>query len=86
LATLKQEGLDEGLVRKSELLLSRADVVKFSGQEAAQAELEEASTTVETILESHRALVRQKLSNQNEEKTSKWKIHKKKNKQTKEQN
>ena len=55
LDTLAREELDEGLIRRCETLFNKADVVKFSGQDAAQAELDEAYTTVETILESHLA-------------------------------
>jgi len=47
--------LDEGLLRKSEKLFSKADIVKFSGKNATQAELDEAYTTVETILETYLA-------------------------------
>jgi hypothetical protein len=53
LETLSREELDDDLIRRCETLFNKADVVKFSGQDAAQAELEEAYTTVETILESH---------------------------------
>lgn len=52
---LEDAGLDANLLKKCESLFERADVVKFSGQEASQAEFEEAYTTVETILESHLA-------------------------------
>ncbi len=47
--------LDKGLLSKSEKLFSKADIVKFSGKNATQAELDEAYTTVETILETYLA-------------------------------
>ena len=52
---LEEAGMDANLLKKCESLFEKADVVKFSGQEASQAEFEEAYTTVETILESHLA-------------------------------
>jgi len=55
---LRSEGLDEALTVKCETLLAKADVIKFSGQEATRAELEEAYTTVETVFESHLAEAR----------------------------
>lgn len=60
LDTLAREELDEDLIRRCETLFNKADVVKFSGQDASQAELEEAYTTVETILESHLAKSKEK--------------------------
>jgi len=71
LRTLSEEGLDESLLRKCEALLAKADVVKFSGQEASQTELEEAYTTVETVLESHLAQVREKMRQTEDEKSKK---------------
>lgn len=53
-----EEALEEALVRKCEQFLNKADVVKFSGQEATQAELDEAYTTVEAVLESNLAAER----------------------------
>jgi len=61
LNSLTQEGLDESLIGRCETLFNKADVVKFSGQEAEQSELEEAYTTVETILESHLSKMKAKL-------------------------
>ncbi len=74
LRTLSEEGLDESLIRKCAALLVKADVVKFSGQEASQAELEEAYTTVETLLESHLAQAKEKIRQMEEEKSKKKKI------------
>jgi len=48
-----EEKLEESLARKCETLFVKADLVKFSGQEATQAELDEAYTTVETVLEAN---------------------------------
>jgi len=50
---LSSEKLEESLLKKSEILFSKADVVKFSGKNATQAEFDEAYTTVETILETY---------------------------------
>ncbi|MBN2105559.1 hypothetical protein JW835_16090 [bacterium] len=47
--------LDESLIRKCELFFKEADVIKFSGEEATQAALDSAYTTVETIFEAYRA-------------------------------
>lgn len=44
--------IEENLIRKSEELFKKADVIKFSGKKATQAELDEAYTTVEAVLES----------------------------------
>ncbi len=52
LASLTSLELEENLIRKSEGLFQRADVIKFSGKEATQTELDEAYTTVEAVLES----------------------------------
>jgi hypothetical protein len=52
---LAGQGADEGLLRKCESILSKADVVQFSGKNAAQPELDEAYTFVETVLESRLA-------------------------------
>ena len=73
LKILAEEGLEDSLIRECEALLVKADVVKFSGQEATQAELEEAYTTVETILESHLAQTKEKLMQMEEEKSRKKK-------------
>lgn len=77
LKMLADEGFDESLIRKCETLLTKADVVKFSGQEATQAELDEAYTTVETILESHLAKAKEKQLEMEGEKTGKRKKRKK---------
>jgi len=76
LGTLTREELDEGLIRRCETLLNKADVVKFSGQEATQAELDEAYTTVETMLESHLTQAREALLKETEQskKRKKWNI------------
>ena len=55
---LKDQDLDETLIRKSENLFSKADLVKFSGQEATHSELADAYTTVESLLESNMAQAR----------------------------
>ena len=57
---LADKGLDEGMIRKSEALFHKADIVKFSGQDAARAELDEAYTLVETVLETKLADFRKK--------------------------
>ncbi len=56
---LKGQEFDESLVRRCEALLTKADVVKFSRQEASQADLDEAYTTVETVFESYLAKARE---------------------------
>lgn len=76
--TLEEEDLEESLTRKCESLMKKADVVKFSGQEASQAELDEAYTAVETVLESHLAQAKEKLQEIEEsKKRKKWKKLKK---------
>ncbi|MBN2030343.1 hypothetical protein JW824_08870 [bacterium] len=70
---LAEENLDESLIRKCEMLLNKADVVKFSGQGASQAELNEAYTTVETILESHLSKSREQSRRMEEESARKRK-------------
>ena len=72
--TLRQEALDEGLIQRCETLFKKADVVKFSGQEATSSELEEGYTTVETILESHLAQARKKMLDLEAEKSKKRRI------------
>jgi len=52
---LRERGTDESLIRKCETLFTKADVIKFSGKEATQAELDEAYTVVEAVLESRLA-------------------------------
>lgn len=52
LEKLQESSLDENILKKCELLFTKADLVKFSGQEAEQSELDEIYTTVETIFES----------------------------------
>ncbi len=73
LSTLKEQGLEENLIRRCETLFKKADVVKFSGQEATQAELEEAYTTVETILESHLAQTKEMMQKMEEKRSKKKK-------------
>ena len=63
LATLNQKDLDESLVRRCESFFKKADIVKFSGQEATRAELDEAYTMVETWLESHLKQAKEELLN-----------------------
>jgi len=50
---LKESGLESRLVEKCEAMLSKADAIRFSGNEATPAELNEAYGTVESVLESH---------------------------------
>ncbi|MFO7890707.1 MAG: hypothetical protein R6V04_10260 [bacterium] len=64
---LSSEELQEDLIRKSKALFSKADVVKFSGKKATQAEVDEAYTTVETILETHCAQERKAREKKEEE-------------------
>lgn len=61
LEMLHQKGIEESVIRKCEMLFQKADVIKFSGADATQAELDEAFTTVETILESGLARVRDEI-------------------------
>jgi len=73
---LESEGIEESIRRKCETLFRKADVVKFSGQEAAQSELEEAYTAVESIFESHMAQAKEQIRKAEEErlkKRKKWK-------------
>lgn len=60
-ASLKETEVDEKLIQRCENLFNKADVVKFSGQDATQAELDEAYTTVETILESQLTAANERL-------------------------
>ena len=53
LKIMEENHAEENLIHKCSALLNKADVIKFSGQEATQAELDEAYTTVETVFESH---------------------------------
>jgi histidinol dehydrogenase len=55
------------------MLLNKADVIKFSGQEATQAELEEAYTTVETVFESHLAQAKKEILENQEAQSQKKK-------------
>ena len=48
---LKDSGIESQLADKCEVLFNKAEVLKFSGQEASQAELDEAYTIVETMIE-----------------------------------
>jgi hypothetical protein len=66
-----QNELDERLLDRCKNLFHTSDVVKFSGQEATQSELEQAYTTVETILESHLARKREDLAKTMEDKPKK---------------
>ena len=52
LGALRNSGVEEGLLRKCETFFEKADVIKFSGQKATQAEFDAAYTTVESVLES----------------------------------
>jgi hypothetical protein len=49
---LRQSGVEDGLLRKCKAFFEKADVIKFSGQKASQAEFDDAYTTVESVLES----------------------------------
>ncbi len=55
IAELPGSGLDADLVSRCQMLLTVADVVKFSGQEAPPAEFQLAYTTVETLLERNKS-------------------------------
>ncbi len=75
LKALSGEKMEEGLMRKCEILFNKADVVKFSGQNANQTELDEAYTTVEMILESHLSKSKEQIQRMEEEsakKRNKW--------------
>ena len=73
LKALSEEKLEEVFIRKCETLFNNADVVKFSGQNARQNELDEAYTTVEMILESHLSKSREQIQQMEEENTKKRK-------------
>jgi len=73
LSALKEQGLEESLIRRCETLFKKTDVVKFSGQDATQAELEEAYSTVETILESHLAQTKELIQRMEETRSKKKK-------------
>jgi len=76
LRNLKERNADEGLFRKSEMLFTRADVINFSGTEATPAELDDAYTVVETVLEAGLAAERARLTGLEREaankKVKKW--------------
>lgn len=61
LKIMEENEVEESLIHKCDSLLKKADVIKFSGQEATQAELDEAYTTVETVLESHLSETRREM-------------------------
>jgi hypothetical protein len=67
LGTLRNSGVEENLLRKCEAIFEKADVIKFSGRKASQAELEEAYTTVESVFESKLAEERLQLQRVQEE-------------------
>jgi hypothetical protein len=52
LGALRNSGVEEGLIKKCEAFFEKADVIKFSGRKASQAEFDAAYTTVESVLES----------------------------------
>jgi hypothetical protein len=79
LHNMQNENIEESLLRKCEVLFTKADVVKFSGQEATQAELEDAYTVVETILESNLSQIRAQQLKVEEESKKKRKKQKKSN-------
>jgi hypothetical protein len=66
-AMLRNSGLEENLIGKCEAIFEKADVIKFSGRKASQAELDEAYTTVESVLESKLAEERLRLQKIQEE-------------------
>ncbi|MBN2415002.1 hypothetical protein JXO52_04135 [bacterium] len=53
------EGLDEELIEETSAMMQKADLVKFSAQDAEPAELRDAYTTVETFLEEELARERE---------------------------
>jgi hypothetical protein len=65
---LKESGIESRLAEKSESLFAKSDVIKFSGREATQAELDEAYTTVETVLETQLKAAQDTSDLSNEEK------------------
>ncbi|MCJ7813495.1 hypothetical protein MUP95_09310 [bacterium] len=73
LKALSEEKLEEVFIRKCETLFNNVDVVKFSGQNARQNELDEAYTTVEMILGSHLSKSREQIQQMEEENTKKRK-------------
>ncbi len=77
---LMSENIEENLIGKCDSLFRKADVVKFSGADASQSELDEAYTTVETILESRLTAWREALrqeENTGRTKRKKGKVRKK---------
>ena len=73
LRIMEENKADEGLIHKCRALLNKADVIKFSGQEATQAELDEAYTTVETVFESHLAQAKKEILENQEAQSQKKK-------------
>jgi hypothetical protein len=61
LKIMEENHAEEGLIHKCSMLLKKADVIKFSRQEATQAELDEAYTTVEAVFESHLAQAKKEI-------------------------
>jgi hypothetical protein len=64
---LQNSGMEENLLRKCQAIFEKADVIKFSGRKASQAELDEAYTTVESVFESKLAEERLRLQKIQEE-------------------
>jgi hypothetical protein len=61
---LKPLGIEERPLGKMEALFSTADVVKFSGQDASQTDLDSAYTVVESFLEERLAAARKEMESQ----------------------
>jgi len=73
LKIMEENHAEENLIHKCSALLNKADVIKFSGQEATQAELDEAYTTVETVFESHLAQAKKEILEKQEAQSRKKK-------------
>jgi hypothetical protein len=73
LKIMNENQAEENLIHKCSALLNKADVIKFSGQEATQAELDEAYTTVETVFEFHLAQAKKEIQEKQEAQSQKKK-------------
>ncbi len=73
LRIMQENHAEESLIHKCSALLNKADLIKFSGQEATQAELDEAYTTVETVFESHLAQAKKEILESQEAQSQKKK-------------
>jgi hypothetical protein len=63
---VNEQPLEDNWARRCKNLFENADIVRFSGQEASQSELDEAYTIVENILESNLRKARERLESEKE--------------------